>query len=134
MSLSVRLVYSEVWCKMKQLIAEDACWDFQANFPEEFLSYGCGPGGLGDWFVPDTMWGLSVTPACRIHDWDYRHSEGWGEEHRLECDQRLRDNCLIIVNGRSRSKVLRSLRRLRVKTYYYSVRLGGGKAYWSERD
>jgi len=118
---------------MKQLIAEEACWKFQANYPEEFHDYGCGPGGLGDWFVPDTMWGLSVRPACKIHDWDYRHGEGCSEEHRRECDERLRKNCLIIVDQFSKSEILRHLRHIRVNTYFYMVHWFGKKAYWSER-
>ena len=32
---------------------------------------GCGPGDIGDWFVPDTMYGESVFLACQIHDWMY---------------------------------------------------------------
>ena len=119
---------------MKKLIAEDDCWNFQLNYPEEFSSYGCGPGGFGDFLVPDTMWGLSVRPACRIHDWDYRHSRGWGEEHRLECDERLKKNCLTIVDALSKNKCIKWLRHIRVGTYYRMVRLFGGKAYWSERE
>jgi len=118
---------------MKQLIAEDACWEFQLDYPEEFNSYGCGPGGFGDWFVPDTMWGLSVRPACRIHDWDYRHSKGWGEDHREECDKRLKENCLIIVDHFSKNKWIKCLRHIRVNTYFYMVRLFGGPSYWKER-
>ena len=30
---------------------------------------GCGSKGLGGWLVPDTLYGLSVTEACNIHDW-----------------------------------------------------------------
>ena len=30
---------------------------------EMWSEWGCGPGGIGDRFVPDTLWGLSITHA-----------------------------------------------------------------------
>ncbi len=32
---------------------------------------GCGPGKLGDYLVPDNLFGESIFLACRIHDWMY---------------------------------------------------------------
>lgn len=32
---------------------------------------GCGPGGAGDYLVPDTIWFLNIKLACQIHDWTY---------------------------------------------------------------
>ena len=55
-----------------KLYAHPECWLFRKNNPEEFKSFGCGPGGAGDKLVPDTMYGLDVSNACRIHDWYYR--------------------------------------------------------------
>jgi len=116
-----------------KLLATIECEEFEKKNPFEFYYYGCGPGGIGDWFVPDTMWGLSMRPACRIHDWDYRHGEGCSEEHRKECDQRLRDNCKIIVNYHTKSKIVKSLRYVRINTYYFMVRTCGKSSYWNER-
>ena len=39
------------------------CRDFRIWHAKEWHTFGCGPGGLGDWVVPDTMWGLRVTEA-----------------------------------------------------------------------
>lgn len=117
-----------------KLIRTVKCIKFEKKFPDEYLSYGCGPGGSGDKFVPDTMWGLSMTPACAQHDHDYRHGLGSSDAHRKECDQRLRDNCKIIVNYYSKNKIAKALRHVRVNTYYCMVRAFGGKAYWSERN
>jgi len=116
-----------------KLIRTPESLKFEQEFPEEYMSFGCGPGGLGDWFVPDTMWGLSVRDACRQHDHDYRFGVGYSEEHRKECDERLRKNCLIIVDALSESKTMKWLRHIRVQTYYYMVHNFGGKAYWNER-
>ena len=34
---------------------------------------GCGTKeGLN---VPDTMWGLDISEACKIHDWMYQHGK-----------------------------------------------------------
>jgi hypothetical protein len=104
-----------------ELEAAFSCWVFQEAYPGEFSSYGCGPGGLGDWFVPDTMWGLSVTDACRIHDWDYRHAPEASEEHRDECDRRLLSNVRRIINAKSTNKFSRRLRLIRSSTYYQFV-------------
>ena len=133
---------------------------FEKFFPDDYKSFGCGPGGIGDWFVPDTMSGLSVRAACRQHDHDYRFGNGSSEIHRLQCDQRMQDNMLMIVNEKSKkyeqawssrihlapgivwiaevlfvsaSKILKALRHVRVNTYYRMVRRFGGKAYWEER-
>ena len=107
--------------------------EFEKKFPEEYKSFGCGPGGFWDWFVPDRMWGLSVKEACRQHDHDYRFGNGASDEHRKECDDRMKENMDIIVHAKSRSKILKSLRHIRINTYYIMVRVGGGSSYWKER-
>ena len=107
---------------------------FEKLFPDEYKSFGCGPGGIGDWFVPDTMWGLSVKKACQQHDHDYRFGSGSSNEHRKQCDDRMRDNMRIIVNAKSKSKILKTLRHVRINTYYLWARACGGGPYWKERS
>ena len=107
---------------------------FEKLFPVDYKSFGCGPGGVGDWFVPDTMWGLSVREACRQHDHDYRFGLGSSDEHRKQCDIRMRDNMRIIVNAKSDSKILKAMRHVRINTYYWWVRACGGGSYWRERQ
>ena len=106
---------------------------FEKLFPLDYKSFGCGPGGFWDWFVPDTMWGLSVKDACRQHDHDYRFGNGASDEHRKQCDERMKFNMDIIVHEKSRSKILKSLRHVRINTYYCMVRVGGRSSYWNER-
>ena len=106
---------------------------FEKLFPDEYKAFGCGPGGIGDWFVPDTMWGLSVKKACQQHDHDYRFGSGSSDEHRKQCDDRMKLNMLAIVNKKSKSKTLKALRHVRVNTYYFMVRWRGGSSYWGER-
>ena len=106
---------------------------FEKLYPEEYKLFGGGPGGVGDWVVPDTMWGLSVRDACRQHDHDYRFGVGASDEHRKECDQRLKENMHIIVHEKSDSWFLKQARHVRINTYYCFVRACGKSAYWSER-
>jgi len=116
------------------LIADAECWEFKEKFPEEFKAYGCGPGGIGDMLVPDTMWGLSVRDACRIHDWGYRHCEEASEDDRKRHDELLRLNSIIIIETGTKYNWLKTLRLRRAKTYYGMVRKFGKSAYWSERE
>ena len=119
---------------MKDLYANAECWEFKWMHPEEFESYGCGPGGIGDFFVPDTVWGLSIRDACRIHDWHYRHCEEASEEDRKRADRILRNNAQRIVDASTKWRWVKRLRYTRIKTYYKMVRAFGGPAYWNERN
>ena len=85
-------------------------------------TWGCGPGGIGDCFVPDTVYGLSVKRACKRHDFRYRFRVDKTEETRLEDDNEFlwklrhreslfRGKCaecrfLEICRGGSRSRAL----------------------------
>ena len=119
---------------MIELYADVNCWKFKAQYPEEFASYGCGPGGFGDFLVPDTVYGLSIRNACRIHDWGYRHALDNSEEDRAMHDRILKNNALRIVDNWTKYKWLRWLRYRRVQKYYIAVRVFGSRAYWSERN
>ena len=109
------------------------CIVFEKLHPEEYKRFSCGPGGIGDWMVPDTIYGLSMRPACRQHDYDYRFGNGASDEHRKECDARFKKNMHIIVHEESGSKMLKTMRHVRINIYYLSVRAFGSAAYWKER-
>ena len=118
-----------------KLFADLACLEFQRQFPDEFGRYGCGPGGLGDFFVPDTVYlTVSIKPACRIHDWAYRHSLESSEKDRKRHDKMLLDNSLLIVQEETKWKWLLKLRARRCRTYYKMVRAFGGPSYWKNRE
>jgi len=117
-----------------KLFAHTECWKFKEQHPEDFKSFGCGPGGVGDRLVPDTMYCLNVSDACRIHDWYYRFWPGGEESDRKMADNILLNNLLRIVRAKSRFKVTRWLRERRCHTYYRMVRLCGGPAFHDERN
>jgi len=81
---------------------------------------GCGPGGLGDFLIPDTIYGLSVKPACKIHDWMftiYNDEAGF----RLS-NQVFLDNMIRINNSTSKNVWLKWIRMRRILKYYRAVR------------
>lgn len=95
---------------------------------------GCGPGGIGDWFVPDTMYGESVFLACQIHDWMY--GEGKTEEDRFYADMVFDWNMKILIlkspeTGEMEDERLDLFRLRRVTTYFEAVRFGGEDAFYN---
>ena len=91
---------------------------------------GCGPGRIGDKFIPDTILGLSVLLACMIHDFEYyfltiaKMTPDERKAKRLEIDTRFLNNMKAIVEKRS-SWALRHLRLRIVNGFYLGVRIGG---------
>ncbi|GAG93813.1 unnamed protein product [marine sediment metagenome] len=117
-----------------KLFADAWIWEWKWEHEDEFKEFGCGPGGVGDFLVPDTVWGLSITNACRIHDTAYRFSDDSSEDDRAKHDRILKNNSLRIVDFHTKNRLLKRLRYRRVQTYYQMVRAFGSPAYWSERN
>lgn len=153
MGLRTRLL--EINALTVNLYADELIWQYRDDHPGEWQSYGCGPGGLGDFLVPDTMWGLSVREACRIHDGYYRHWPESIEAARERADLILRNNCIRIIDAAfaagveaisrrkyklewCRQRALKRQRWLyeqrleRAQLYYVMVRRFGGPAYFDD--
>jgi len=92
---------------------------------------GCGPKGKG-FLVPDTFWGLSISPACDVHDWMYH--VGATIRDKDEADRVFFNNCLRIINAKTRWNWLRNFRHHRAKIYYEAVRDYGGPAFWAGKN
>lgn len=93
---------------------------------------GCGAkSGISSWLVPNTMYGLSVLPACQIHDFDY--FAGKTIEDKEKADRVFLNNMVRIIE-QDGSAWLSWLRRRRAKKYYIAVRDFGGAAYWSGKN
>ena len=107
------------------------CENFKRNNPNEWATFGCGPGGVGDYLVPDTMWGLDISEACRIHDWFYRFCPDRSAKAKAFADSLMLHNCLAIVDEKSNSWILWQLRKVRCHTYHFMVRKFGQGA-WDE--
>lgn len=115
-----------------QLYVPELCQKFIHEHPEEFKKFGCGPGGIGDYLVPDTVYFLDISPACRVHDWQYRFSPDASSAARKGHDKILSYNSMMIVRYYTTNQGLYLLRRRRIKTYYQMVRAFGSPSYWNE--
>lgn len=110
---------------------------YKLNAPEEYWMInieglaniigkgGCGPGKTGDKVVPDTVWFLSIRPACAIHDFEY--SIMMNEKDREKADGNFLLNMMKLINKQTKFFLLRMLRRRRALKYYEAVRAFGGK-------
>lgn len=81
-------------------------------------------------FVPDTVWGLSVRPACDIHDWMWAHATdiaGMDAGNRV-----FLNNMLRIVEARG--GWLRRFRRRRCYAYYLAVAKFGSHHFWRGKN
>ncbi len=96
---------------------------------QDYASY-CGAGtGIGDLIVPDTMWGLPISPACYIHDEMWAMSDGSWIHFHLSNSIFLH-NLISLIDSQSRSKILKRLRIYRAATYYSAVDTFGKTVYW----
>ena len=90
---------------------------------------GCGAANAKLDFVPDTIYGLDISAACHIHDWDY--FDGLTIEDKASADRRVLNNIYrIIKRDKSWRRCIRFLMRRRAKKYYHAVHYFGGAAFW----
>jgi hypothetical protein len=95
-----------------KLAAPKSFWENQAAVNE--VVNGCGPGGFGDFVVPDTVWFLNIKPACKVHDWMftvYNCLEGFELSNDIFHDNMER------INRSTKNKYLRWLRSKRIEKY-----------------
>ena len=111
------------------LFAPSTFWHASPELRAEVCN-GCGTAGWKGWLVPDTVWGLTITPACQIHDWMY--DEGTTIAHKDAADRAFLNNMLRLVNVRG--GWLKRLRSWRCHTYYVSVSKFGGPAFWNGKN
>ena len=102
------------------LAAPESFW-YYAGFGNDLSGVinGCGPGGIGDFLIPDAIYGLSVKPACKIHDWMftiYNDEAGF----RLS-NQVFLDNMIRINNKSTKNVLLKWIRMRRILKYYRAV-------------
>ena len=111
---------------------------FELLVPQSFLNAtddeisthagGCGPGKVGDYFVPDQFYGESIYLACQIHDWMYH--KGKTIEDKKVADKIFLWNMVTLIDD---GEVLDALRLRRAMTYYSAVSFGGDDAFGGGR-
>ena len=120
--------------KTIRLYAEPECWEFRDAYPDDWKYFGCGPGDIGDYLVPDNILGVSVREACRVHDWYYRFFEGNTEEDRRMADRIFFNNMTKIIRGAGGRWLLVRLRCRIALVYYRSVVTYGANSFWESRN
>jgi len=113
-----------------KLYAPEGYWRLSAA-ERAGICNGCGPKAAA-FLVPETLWGLSVTAACDIHDWMYH--VGRTLEDKQRADRVFLNNMLRIIDARTRCRLLKRLRRDRAWLYYAAVRDFGGPWYWHGKN
>ena len=113
----------------EKLFAPLGYWDLSDQAREEMLN-GCGTRGIIGLLVPDTVWGLCITPACNIHD--YMYSVGATIADKDEADRVFLNNMLRMIDDGI--WVLKLPRIIRAKEYYEAVHLCGRPAFWSGKN
>jgi hypothetical protein len=93
--------------------------------------WDCGPGKTGSKFVPDTLYGLNVKEACRIHDCMYML--GITERDKEIADETFLENMIAIINKKS-IFMLKGIRRYRATTYYSAVCDFGAGSFWKDKN
>lgn len=103
---------------------------------DERKNFRCGPGrGVLEFLVPEKIWGLCITPACAIHDFMYREGPPT-PEGKAEADAVFLNNTIRLIEAGTdpHYRLLMRLRLRRARTYYESVKLMGGAAYWKGKN
>ena len=101
------------------LAAPRSFWTFLNQDMSKVVN-GCGPGGIGNFLVPDIIYGLDITLACKIHDWMYTI---YNDEAGFKiANQIFLDNMIRINNKDTKYTWLKWLRTRRILKYYKAVR------------
>lgn len=119
-----------------KLFAPESYWQTPPHILDE-ITGGCGPGGFGDYLVPDNIdwpwpWGLSIFPACRIHDYMYHIGET--REEKVTADIVFLNNMVRIVENANGWRIIKHRRLKRAWIYYKAVDRFGGVAYWKDKN
>jgi len=93
---------------------------------------GCGSKGLGGFFVPNTLWGLSIKESCNIHDFMYFAGESIDDKN--SADRAFLNNMIRTIDANKSWRVVNYLRKNRAFIYYKIVKTFGGPAFWDKKN
>ena len=116
--------------KPVELFAPAEYW----RLPEsERAKLRCGPGrGVLEKLVPETVYLLTITPACAIHDFMYKIGET--DQDKVDADDVFLNNMIRIIEANTTNKQILCLRLRRVRIYYMAVKFFGGPAFWKDKN
>jgi len=97
------------------------------------VNNGCGTSGWKGKLVPDSIYGISISEPCKVHDYEYH--VGNIEDEKDTADYRFYVNIKLTIKNESKwSKFLNPLRYIRAKTYYTAVDKFGDSAFYGKED
>ena len=98
---------------MKKLL-KNSGYDKLTKAEKKAICNGCS-------FSPDRIWGLRITEACNIHDYDCKQANTKKKRDRI--DARFYKNICILIDNRGGWRWLKRLRYNRAMLYYKAVSL-----------
>lgn len=115
-----------------KLFAPQDYWETPKDVLDKIV-HGCGPGtGWKESLIPDTIWGLSITGACNVHDFMYYAGENLTDKD--EADRVFLNNILRTIDANTEWGFMKWLRRRRAYKYYEAVSHFGGPAFWKGKN
>ena len=110
-----------------KLYAPISYWILTPDEKQEICN-GCGAkNGIN---VPDTMWGLSVTDICDIHDYMFKIGKTYGDFLFANAIFIFNLSVKIIANS---NWFMTTLRMVRATEYFIAVMKMGESAYWVDK-
>ena len=104
---------------------------------------GVGPGKLVE-YIPQTVWGMDLTPVSDIHDWmyvvpTYFESEAAALKWKEHSDRVFLNNGLRLADRRAAEggwwdRIAQGLRKSRVYKYYQLLDAFGGPSFWEGKE
>ena len=108
------------------IVPADSFWWPKSTF-RDFPS--CCGAGMTDPLVPETMWGLNISPACWVHDRMFEQADKtWADF--FQANEIFEHNLETIIDQKSRSRVLKMLRRHRAHIYAKAVYIFGANYFF----
>lgn len=104
------------------ILAPDSYWRASKEEIRQ-RSNGCGPPTFLSVFVSNSIWGVDVSKACEIHD--YQYSKKMSSSKRKFADYIFKENLFKIIDNDGGGDIEKLLKKGIANIYYYAVRLFG---------
>jgi len=110
------------------LAAPKSFWEASDELRKE-ITGGCGPGKVGDYFVPDRIYCLNIKPSCQIHDFCF---VVWNTKPGFHIANDLFKNNMVRINQQHNGNAFVAKHRLKaMEGYYKAVCFCGEPGYYN---
>ncbi len=109
------------------IAAPSSFWNATQQRVDE-VTGGCGPGSVGNYFVPDNIIFLRIGVACIIHDWCFLV---WNtKEGFILANNIFKNNLIRIIEQKNKTRWLKKYRLRISRGYYLTVKHFGEPSYF----